>query len=521
MASRGSASTDTGGGYDSRGWVGDQQASPLSGVSASEIRGHMHREGTDSESFLSRFYDPCTVGGAIAVTLRKEFLNLWASSSDASRAAINSQLVDIILSTISPPLVDAFLGVANRRTVDGRLLNPSTILPAVHTRIDSLTGAHGDGGGTPRRSGRRKTSSAGIALVEHVELLEELHSLLGSRDLLVDLGENNRGERFRRDVAAQLPSSHPWQRWFSSGQSLLLPSDVVYNVCTVVSLILISALKKDETHRITDAGQEQEAGGSAGRGRASSSPPAGDDPVYDKDSLPAGAPQGLARAMRCRQRVFALERELAAREQAERNREMFEKSEREKSEARLMEVNIQLEKTLKARAEELRRATARTSDAQRAAEDARSQLAEKKREVAQLKYRLEQDTNLQKSNLVREREHSRSLLRAAARANVEQRRIKERAEQLRQCILGVPVAELLESEVEANRQEPTDLIGKMEAEFEFKLRRRKEQYDAALDEFQRTIDRKRQECNELDRRLKESNAVYYSMAGAMNMAIHS
>ena len=76
----------------------------------------------------------------------------------------------------------------------------------------------------------------------------------------------------------------------------------------------------------------------------------------DAESPPAGAPQGLARAMRLRRRVFALERELVTRERTEKQREELLMAERQKIEARLMEVNHQLEERLKARTEELKRA---------------------------------------------------------------------------------------------------------------------------------------------------------------------
>merc|ERR1712113_1014365 len=134
---------------------------------------------------------------------------------------------------------------------------------------------------------------------------------------------------------------------------------------------------------------------------------------------------------------------LIAREQSEKERAAFDKSEREKSEARLMDVNRQLEDKLKTRTEELKRAGQKIIEAQRSLDDARTQLSEKKREITQLKYQLEQDTGLREEKQGREQEHMRTMLRSAARETAMRESARFRAEKLQKCLNGEPVADLL------------------------------------------------------------------------------
>lgn len=165
--------------------------------------------------------------------------------------------------------------------------------------------------------------------------------------------------------------------------------------------------------------------------------------ISQEDSLPAGSPQGLARALRCRRRVFALERELGVREQAVREREAFEREERRQSEARLMEVNLQLQEKLRARTEEAQRAGQERTEAQRTCDDALSQLGEKTKEITLLKYKLEKGSAAKQETQAREQEHHRAVLRSTVRDNAVCEATRLRAEKLEKCLDGKAVAELL------------------------------------------------------------------------------
>jgi len=415
----------------------------------------------------SRLYKMDSVGGAIAVALRKEFLQLWACSDPASLSVV---FVDAVVDEVAPPLIDSFLEVTNRQVPDIPL-EATSFLPEAPTRdVDMVT------------------SAATLA-----ELQEELQGILGSYNLLAPIPDAQ--ERLKQTVAVNLHASHPWQRWLCGGCPFILPPNAALDICTILAPALLAA--------------RQAAAGNAAR------PDIGCIADEDQESLPIGAPQAIARAMRCRRRVFALERELVAREQADREREAFSRAEREKSEARLMEVNHQLEERLKARTEELRRVGQKIIEAQRRDDDSRSQLTDHKHEIARLKYQLEQDTELRREAQVREQEHTRSLLRSAARENIARERTRSRIEQLRKCVDGVAVADILE-DADAESGPRDDIIDQIETEFAARIQRRKEQYDAVLEDFQRQIDKKRQEYDVVNRQLKESNAAHYKLIGSMD-----
>merc|ERR1712046_340057 len=113
---------------------------------------------------------------------------------------------------------------------------------------------------------------------------------------------------------------------------------------------------------------------------------------------------------------------------------------------------------------------------------------------------------------LREQEHSRSLLRAAARANLAKETSRKRADLLQKCLAGgnEALAELLRQPEEEEEAQAAVVIDQIESDFPARLQHRKEQYDALLDDFQRQIEKKRQEYNGINKRLKETNASYYS-----------
>lgn len=383
-------------------------------------------------------------------------------------ATLNVELVDEIMSVLGPLMVDRLVELVNR-CVPNLNVDASTRLPEAPVRPV--------GGSLGRRA------------MEHLELLEELQGFLSSHDLLEN--EHDARGHLKKAVATHLPMSHPWQRWLCGGCALLFPPETVLSLSATVAPVMLMSkwlptLSSDSDGDISD------------------------NAVFEKESLAQGAPQGLARALRCRRRVFALERELVARAHAERERAAFEKAEREKSEARLMEVNHQLEERIRVRSEEVRRAGQKIIEAQRSVDECRAQLAEKKREIAQLKYQLEQTTSIRKDNEAREHEHNRAVLRSAARESSMRERAKERVDTLSRVLHGEEVAELLKGGIpDASGSEI--MLEKIETEFEVRLQKRKDQYDAALRDFERKVDKKRQEYDEVCRRIREKKAEQYQL----------
>eukprot|EP00929_Paragymnodinium_shiwhaense_P079148 TRINITY_DN41152_c0_g1_i1.p1 TRINITY_DN41152_c0_g1~~TRINITY_DN41152_c0_g1_i1.p1 ORF type:complete len:526 (-),score=184.78 TRINITY_DN41152_c0_g1_i1:157-1734(-) len=483
-------------------------SSQLSAATPEVSRKDAAEESSHVASAMLQVYNPKTISGVLSMALRKELMHLWALHDPAT---LSVTLVDAIVATVSPTLLQHFLEVANRRLGHRKsgqgdssttpsssdILEEFTAVPEAYSRLRLLDGSDA----TPGASGA----------VEHSELLEELQGVLGSLDLLANAAEAR--PMLKREIAPRMHAQHPWQRWLRGSCALLLPADAVMGVCTVAAPALLAAICAARGAWGGAAGEQSPepfeapltARGSGGDEEASARAAA----LYDKESLPAGAPQGLAKAVRCRRRVFALERELVVREQAERERQAFEKAEREKSEARIMEVNQLVSEKLKARTEELRRAGQKIVEAQRSVDEMRGQLAEKKREVAQLKYQLEEDSEAKAGANRRDLEHSRSLLRAAERESLAKQRARQRAEQLKKCIDGASLAAFLEKSAEADdrRQQHTSMFEELESQFGVRIQRRKEVYDNILHDFQQQLDKKRKELNDITKRLEERNAA--------------
>lgn len=403
-----------------------------------------------------------TVGGGITCALRKELLYLWATNDPAS---LNLGLLDTIVNIIATSLIDRLIGTANKRFPECDVEAKTNLLEIpLRPNVYNL----------PRNA------------VEQAELLEELHGFLSSNDVLG--GDSSVRALLKRDVSARLPMSHSWQRWLCGGCAFMLPPNTVMSFCaTVVPMLLAQHWFSSPV----SWGDESDP----------------DNPFYDKESLPAGAPQGLAKAMRCRKRIVALESELIAREKAEHERQAFEKAEGEKIRTRLMEVNHQLEDKLRARTEELKRAGQKIIESQCSVDDVRDQLTGNKREITQLKYKLEQDMNLKKDTEVREQEHTRALMRSAARESTMIKWSKERSEQLQRCIDGQAAAEVLQ-EPTPDTDQVNHVVDQIEADLQARMERRKEYQEAALRDFEDRIERKRQEYREVSKKLREVNTTY-------------
>lgn len=370
-----------------------------------------------------------TVQSAVSVALRKELLHLWANADPNS---LTVGLVDHIVALLAPALVERLVAVASQRLPALlRGVRPSSPLPEVPMRATH-------GGGT---------------CTEHEELEEELRGFLGSHDLLAEQAEAR--ANLKKNVAAKLAMLHPWQRWLCGGSALLLPAGTVLSFCAVVAPALLAAAAFQGP---SDSQGEEPTVGEENNGET----------MQEQQQL--GVPH--ATLLRCRRRIFALERELAAREKAERERRAAEKVERDQVNQRLMDVNKQLEEKLKTRTEDLKRASQKLGEAQLGAEEAKTQLTERRKEVTQLRYQLEGNLNLRRNSEIREKEHNRALLRSAAREVCARQRAQERAEKLEKCLRGEPLAELIR-EPSPDWDSEKVRVDHIQAQLESKLVKRK------------------------------------------------
>lgn len=438
--------------------------------------------GTGQEGSGSQPNDASTVrtlGDAIAEGVRKELLELWARDDPDS---LKVSLVDPIVASLAPALAEKLVEVAKN-------LFPNLTVEA--------------GSPLPQAPARPVGGSLGQHAIEHADLLDHLQAFLSSHDLLQDQAETR--SFLKTQVATQLPMSHPWQRWLCGGCALLLPADAVLSLSAVTAPVLLA------DYWLTSVGHEDEDTNSG----------QGGSPLHGGEGFPAGAPQGLAKAMRCRRRVFALERELIAREKAEAEREAFEKAERAKSEARLMDVNRALEDKLKVRTEELRRAGQKIIEAQRVVDDTRSQLAAKKKEIAQLKYQLDQKQANDRDHEAREQQHNRAVLRQAAHQSLLYEKAKKQIDMLSRCHHGEEIAELLKELAmpQMNPETLSTMTENMEADFMTRIKHRKEQYGAVLGDLEDSIAKKRSEYDQVCKMLKDKeNAYQYATMAAARAA---
>lgn len=356
---------------------------------------------------------------------------MWSVDDPLS---LSVQILDAIVDVLSPFFVSRLLEIVNQKHFAGHALNAWDQLPEAPL-----------------------LPSGGF--LQHSDLLEDLQGFMGSYDLLSkaaseDSAANTR-DYLRTAIAPLLPPSHPWQSWLSGGCALMLPPDSVLCTCWSVMPVLLSKIPPEIGAQDINAMPHSS--------------------VHRRLSPPASSPADEAFVERCRQRVFALERELVAREHAKQELEAFEKHERERNERRLMDINKHLQEKLRLRTEELKRAGQKVIEAQRNVDDFKSQLATKKREVTMLQYQLEREAETKKASACRLEEHTRSMLRSAARESLMRRQAHERAAQLRQYVHGEEAAGLIEKTA-PDAEMVDSLVGDVEADFLARIRRRQDQY---------------------------------------------
>lgn len=401
-----------------------------------------------------------TLEQAVASALRKELLTLWAEVDPAS---LSIPLTDSLVALLAPPLAKDMLAAAVRRLPGTfRGVGLCSLLPEVASR--SLGGC-----GPPQ---------------EHAELFDELRGFLGSHDLVAEQPAVR--DALKRDIAAKLQMSHPWQRWLRGGCSLLMPVGAVLSLCAVLTPAFLAA-------SFAVNGGSSAGGGAEG----------GSDCDFGEEPPQAGSAKSLAASRRCRRRIFALERELIAREKAEKERIVHDHKIRTQAHKSLMDINASLGEKLKARSEEVKYTGQRAAEAQSNLEVAQAQLADRNKEVMQLKYQLAQELSVSKGMEVREKEHSRALLRTLAREGLLRDRNLQRREKLQQCTGGEDTAALLHEVAGPERDQVILLADRLEVAFERKLAKRREIHEAALKDWQVRIEKKRLEYREICSRLQE------------------
>jgi hypothetical protein len=271
------------------------------------------------------------------------------------------------------------------------------------------------------------------------------------------------------ELAPRLPS------WFSDFQ---LPSHSIFGLAAVIAPVLLRAQRLPRSEDQMDARPE--------------APPGSQEELLTRQ------------LQQCRKRIFSLERELVVQSRTEKEKVSFEKSERAKSETRLMEINSQLEERLKARTEELRKAGQKLIEAQRGMDHAKFLLEDKNKQIAKFEYKEQQRLKYEEDRSEREKEYGKRLLRLAIQEDAMKQREKYRLEKLQSFIKGdEQVEDLSDSNADVNMR---SALEKVEDEFEVTFKQRQEKFDAALREYERKVEEKKAQYNVLNKDLLKAGA---------------
>lgn len=287
-------------------------------------------------------------------------------------------------------------------------------------------------------------------------------------------------------LAELYPRLPPWL----VSEEFRLPSDSVFCLSSMIGPVLLRA-PRDERHvvqhteGITELDEEIDIGPFVGTTRGSIQKPS-----------PGSREELLAKQLRNYQRrIFLLERELMARSQSEKEKVAFEKSERAKAEARLMEINCQLEERLKARTEDLRKTGQKLVEAQRGMNHTKWLLEDKNKQITKFEYKEEGHTKAELEREDREQQLSKRLLRLAIQEDTLRQREQFRIEKLRAWLKGEePTDALNEADHEINMKAALE---RLEEEFEETFKRRQEKFDLGLQQYDRKLEEKRNQYNAL------------------------
>jgi len=242
------------------------------------------------------------------------------------------------------------------------------------------------------------------------------------------------------------------------------------------------------------------------------------------EAAPSAGDCGLSKeddiTKRCQQRIQVLESKLVEQEEAHRQCNQQDQEEWDRAQKRLLDISAQLEEKLKSRTEELRRAGQKIIEAQRSLDQARTQLAERKKESAQLRGQLDQDLEQRREAEANEQERVRARMRRAIRESVDRRRNKLAVDILRRCLVdggkeGERLAEQAEGGIESvlsvrdpqtadtAEDKSSILLEQLEQEFQGQIARQKESHKAALREFDARIEGKQHEYQRTCKQLRD------------------
>jgi len=409
-----------------------------------------------------------TIGEFIAASLRKEILHIWLGQDPAP---IDAEVVGALVVSWSPAIAEELIQLV-KGWIPGLLLNMDSPLSAFR----------GDGG-----EDEVSLAVSYVAEPARLTISESLQSFFESLHFSADPPSGS-ALSLQPELVHRLPS------WLIS-ENFRLPADSVFCLSAGIGPVLLRAprdesLLEDDAERETSQraqGVDEDAGVEIG------------SPRWEVPRPPRGSKEETLtkRLQSYQRRIFRLERELNARSQSEKEKVALEKKERANAEARLMEINSQLEERLKARTEDLRKTGQKLVEAQRGMNHTKWLLEDKSKQISKHEYREEQQNKTTDDFKEQEKKLTKRLLRLAVQEDAIRQREEYRIDKLQGYLKGKEDADAL-SEANSNVN-MTAVLEKMEDDFEVTFNKRNEKFESSLREYDRKLEDKRTQYNILNR----------------------
>jgi len=426
-----------------------------------------------------------TIGEFISASLRKEILHIWLQQDPAP---LDADVVGALVISWSPSIAEELVQLV-KGWIPGLLLG-----------VDSpLSDFRGDGG----EEGVSLAASY-VAEPARLTISESLQSFFESVHFSADPPAGS-ALALQPELVHRLPS------WLLS-PDFRLPADSVFCLSAEIGPVLLRA-PRDES--LLDDGEMSQ--------RAHFADEDADGPLIGSPRrevlrpLPGSREETLAmRLQNYQRRIFRLERELMARSQSEKEKVATEKEERAKAEARLMEINCQLEERLKARTEDLRKTGQKLVEAQRGMNHTKWLLEDKNKAISKFEYKEEQHQKLQQEFNDREKKLSQRLLRLAVQEDTIRQKEDYRIDKLRGYLKGEEDVEALSDAY--NKVNEAAVLEKMEDDFELTFKKRTEKFEASLRDYDRRLEDKRNQYNSLNREVQKMTLASRRRAEGRGMA---
>lgn len=410
----------------------------------------------------------CTIGEFVSAALRKEILHIWLQQDPAP---LDADVVSALVISWSPSIAEQLVQLVKRW------------IPGMQLGVDS-----------PLSDLRRDSGEDGVSLaasyVAEPARLTITESLQGFFESLNFSQEPPAGSA----LSLQPELVHRLPLWLMS-PDFRLPVESIFCLSAEIGPVLLRAPRDDSL--VED---EVEMGHKA-------------QSLDEDGDISAGAAKRLQNYQR---RIFRLERELMARSQSEKEKVASEKEERAKAEARLMEINCQLEERLKARTEDLRKTGQKLVEAQRGMNHTKWLLEDKNKQISKFEYKEEQHQKGQEDFNEREKKLSQRLLRLAIQGDTIRQREEYRIDKLRGYLTGEESVEAL-TDAE-NKVNEAAVMEKMEDDFQLSFKKRTEKFEASLRDYDRRLEDKRNQYNALNREVQKMALASRRRAEGRGMA---